>query len=347
MTLKHSMCATWAAAAALTLAAGAAQANDIEMQSIYQGTLPLLGDSGQNIGPRIAALTNGSVNLIFRNPGEIVAGGEIWDAISTGAIEAAWYSPGFAESVVPSASLFTAFPFGPDVREYTAWWYNGGGGDLYNEIIGEFNVHGELCAILSPEASGWFREEINSVEDLQGLRMRIFGLGAAVMQELGVQAQNLPPADTMTALNLGTIDAAEISFPAIDNALGMYEHASNYYFPGWHQQTSLIVFLMNLDSWNALEDNERAAIQEVCAANVALTTAQGEAIQLEPLATMVEEHGVTVRRWSDEMLGEFEGAWERVVEQKVAESEEFARVWEHIQAFRADYATWAALGYVD
>jgi TRAP-type mannitol/chloroaromatic compound transport system substrate-binding protein len=231
MTLKHSMCATWAAAAALTLAAGAAQANDIEMQSIYPGTLPLLGDSGQNIGPRIAALTNGSVNLIFRNPGEIVAGGEIWDAISTGAIEAAWYSPGFAESVVPSASLFTAFPFGPDVREYTAWWYNGGGGDLYNEIIGEFNVHGELCAILSPEASGWFREEINSVEDLQGLRMRIFGLGAAVMQELGVQAQNLPPADTMTALNLGTIDAAEISFPAIDNALGMYEHAEQLLLP--------------------------------------------------------------------------------------------------------------------
>jgi TRAP-type mannitol/chloroaromatic compound transport system substrate-binding protein len=171
-----------AAAAVLGLSATAVQANDVEMQSIYQGTLPLLGDSGQNIGPRISALTGGSLNLIFRNPGEIVGGNEIWDAISTGAIEAAWYSPGFAESVVPSAALFTAFPFGPDVREYTAWWYNGGGYELYNEVIAPFNVHAELCAILSPEASGWFREEINSVEDLQGLRMRIFGLGAAVMQ---------------------------------------------------------------------------------------------------------------------------------------------------------------------
>jgi TRAP-type mannitol/chloroaromatic compound transport system substrate-binding protein len=338
---------TLAAAAALSLAAGAAQANDIEMQSIYPGTLPLLGDSGQNIGPRIAELTGGSLNLIFRNPGEIVGGNEIWDAISTGAIEAAWYSPGFAESVVPSAALFTAFPFGPDVREYTAWWYNGGGHELYNEIIEPFNVHGELCAILSPEASGWFREPIESVEDLQGLRMRIFGLGAAVMQELGVQAQNLPPADTMTALNLGTIDAAEISFPAIDNALGMYEHAGHYYFPGWHQQTSLIVFLMNGDTWEGLTDQERAAVTEVCAANVALTTAQGEAIQLEPLATMVDEHGVTVHRWSDEMLTTFEEAWNSVVEQKVAESEEFARVWNHIQEFRAQYATWAEMGYLD
>lgn len=338
---------TMAAAAALGLAAGAAQANDIEMQSIYPGTLPLLGDSGQNIGPRIAELTGGSLNLIFRNPGEIVSGNEIWDAISIGAIEAAWYSPGFAESVLPSAPLFSAFPFGPDVREYTAWWYNGGGYELYNEIIERFNVHGELCAILSPEASGWFREPIDSVEDLQGLRMRIFGLGAAVMQELGVQAQNLPPADTITALNLGTIDAAEISFPAIDYALGMYEHAGHYYFPGWHQQSSLIVFLMNGDTWEGLIEQERVAVREVCAANVALTMAQGETIQLEPLATMVHEHGVTVHRWSDEMLTTFEEAWNSVMELKVAESEEFARVWNHIQEFRAQYATWAELGYLD
>ncbi|QBY02666.1 TRAP transporter substrate-binding protein [Rhodophyticola sp. CCM32] len=317
------------------------------MQSIYPGSLPLLGDSGQSMGERVSVLTGGSLNIVFRNPGEIVAGNEIWDAISTGAIEAAWYSPGFAESVVPSASLFTAFPFGPDVREYTAWWYQGGGGDLWNEITAPFNVHSELCAILAPEASGWFREEINSVEDLDGLRMRVFGLGASVFSELGVQAQSLPPADTMTALNLGTIDAAELSFPAIDNALGMYEHADHYYFPGWHQQTSLIVFMMNTNSWEALSDQERASVQEVCAANVALTMAQGEAIQLDPLSTMVDEHGVTVHRWSDEMMAAFEGAWETVVAQKVAENAEFARVWNHIQAFRDGYTTWSELGYVD
>lgn len=332
---------------AAALAAGSAQARDIEMQSIYAGTLPLLGDSGKAITERIATLTGGSVNLIFRNPGEIVGGNEIWDAISTGAIEAAWYSPGFAESVISSAGLFTAFPFGPDVREYTAWWYQGGGYELWNEISAPFNVHSELCAILAPEASGWFRKEINSVEDLRGLKMRIFGLGAAVMQKLGVEAQSLPPADTMTALNLGTIDAAEISFPAIDNALGMYEHAKHYYFPGWHQQTSLIVFMMNSDTWNGLTDTERAAIREVCAANVALTTAQGEAIQLEPLDKMIRENGVQVHRWSDEMLAAFKGAWEEVVAEKTANDPEFKRVWDHIQAFRAKYATWKALGYLD
>lgn len=335
------------AALAIVAGLGAAEARDIEMQSIYQGTLPLLGDSGIGIGERISALTGGSVNIVFRNPGEIVAGGEIWDAISTGAIEAAWYSPGFAESVVPSAPLFTAYPFGPGVNEYLAWWYEGGGGDLWNEISAPYNVHSELCAILAPEASGWFREEINSPEDLAGKKMRVFGLGAAVFQKLGVQAQNLPPADTMSALNLGTIDAAEISFPAIDNALGMYEHANHYYFPGWHQQTSLIVFMMNTESWNGLSDQERAAIREVCAANVTRTIAQGEAIQLEPLAKMVSENGTIVHRWSDGMLDAFRGAWEEVVAEKTAESEEFARVWTHLQDFRTRYAEWKRLGYVD
>jgi TRAP-type mannitol/chloroaromatic compound transport system substrate-binding protein len=342
MTLK-----TLATATALAAMATTATARDIEMQSIYPGTLPLLGDSAQGLGERISTLTGGSLNIVFRNPGEIVGGNEIWDAISTGAIEAAWYSPGFAESVVPSASLFTAFPFGPDVKEYIAWWYEGGGYDLWNEISAPYNIHSELCAILAPEASGWFREEITSPEQLQGKKMRVFGLGAAVFSKLGVQAQNMPPADTMTALNLGTIDAAELSFPAIDNALGMYEHANHYYFPGWHQQTSLIVFMMNTDSWAGLTDQERAAITEVCAANVARTIAQGEAIQLEPLDKMVNENGAIVHRWSDEMLDAFRGAWEEVVAEKTAESEEFKRVWDHISAFREDYAEWNRLGTVD
>jgi TRAP-type mannitol/chloroaromatic compound transport system substrate-binding protein len=151
----------------------------------------------------------------------------------------------------------------------------------------------------------------------------------------------------MSALNLGTIDAAEISFPAIDDALGMYEHASHYYFPGWHQQTSLITLAFNLGTWEGFSDLEKAAIQEVCAANVARTMAQGEAIQLEPLAKMVEENGATVHRWSDEMLDTFETAWTEVVAEKAEADAEFGRVWEHLSAFREDYAEWKRLGYLD
>lgn len=332
---------------AFMMSTSAAVAADIEMQSIYPGTLPLLGQGGVELGPKVSLLTGGSVNINFNQPGELVPGGEIWDAVSTGAVDAGWYSPGFAEGLVPSASLFTAFPFGPDVREYTAWWYNGGGAELWAEVTADFNIHTELCSILAPEASGWFREEINSVDDLAGKKMRIFGLGASVMQKLGVQAQSMSPADTMSALNTGALDAAELSFPAIDNALGMHEHAKHYYFPGWHQQTSLITFIINKDVWNGLSESEQAAISETCAATVARTTAQGEAIQLEPLAKMQAENGTVLHRWNDEMLSAFKGAWEEVVAEKSAESAEFKKVWEHISAFREQYSQWASLGYLD
>ncbi len=336
----------WQPLFAAALMAGTANAAPIDMQSIYPNSLPLLGEAGAEMGERVGRLTGGDLEIVFHNPGELVAGGEIWDAVSTGAIPAGWYSPGFAESVIPAAPLFTAFPFGPGAVEYTAWWYQGGGKELWAEVSAPFNIHSELCTILAPEASGWFNKPIESPSDLEGLKMRIFGLGASVMEKLGAQAQSMPVADTMTALNLGTIDAAELSFPAIDKALGMQEHASHYYFPGWHQQSSLIVFIMNKDAWNELPDAHKAAIEEVCAANVAHTVAMGETIQMAPLAEL-EAGGVTIHEWSDEMLATFSSAWDEVVAERSAADETFAKVWNHIQDFRTEYARWGTLGYLD
>jgi TRAP-type mannitol/chloroaromatic compound transport system substrate-binding protein len=334
-----------AALAAATIATSA-HATDIIMQSIYPGSLPLLGDTGQELGERVSMLSGGELNIEFNEPGALVGSNEIWDAVSTGAVDAGWYSPGFAQGIIPAAGLFTAVPFGPDVKEYVAWWYHGDGREMWNEIGDRFNIHSELCTVLVPEASGWFREPIESVEDLQGLKMRIFGLGARVMQKLGVQAQSLPVADTMTALRLGTIDSAEVSFPAIDDNLEMYSYADNYYFPGWHQQTSLITFIVNQDVWDGLTDQERALIQEVCAANVTRTMARGESMQLEPM-TELEEEGVTFRRWSPEMLETFREAWQEVAAEMSEEDEEFARVWSDFQEFRERYAEWARYGYLE
>lgn len=344
--MKNTLAAAAALALALPVVATPAKATDIVMQSIYAGTLPLLGDTGAELGERVSRLTGGELNIEFHDPGALVASNEIWDAVSTGAVDAGWYSPGFAQGIIPAAGLFTAVPFGPDIREYAAWWYHGGGYEEWNKIGERFNIHSELCTVLVPEASGWFREPVESVADLEGSKMRIFGLGARVMQKLGVQAQSLPPADTMTALRLGTIDSAEMSFPAIDNNLELYTYANHYYFPGWHQQTSLITFIINKDVWEGLSEQHRAIIQEVCAANVTRTLARGESMQLEPLATM-REKGVTIHRWSPEMLEAFENAWLEVAEEMSAEDEEFARIWKDFQAFRERYAEWASYGYLD
>lgn len=337
---------TLTSAVALTMTlAGAAHAESLVMQSIYPSSLPLLGDSGVRLTEQVEKLTGGDLTIEFNEPGAIVGGNEMWDAISTGAVDAGWYSPGFAQGIIPSAAIFTAVPFGPDVREYTAWWYNGGGKEIWAEITAPYNIHTELCTILVPEASGWFAKEINTPADLQGVKMRIFGLGANVMQKLGVEAQSMPVADTLTGLRLGTIDAAEVSFPLIDKSVSMNDYAKNYYFPGWHQQTSLITFIVNQDVWDGLDEQKQFAIQTACQANVALTSAEGEAKQLQPLADL-EAAGVTVHKWNDEMMGAFQTAWDEVVAEQSEADPDFKRAWESLSEFRANFTKWSDLAYI-
>ena len=331
---------------AIAIATAPALAETIDMQSFLPNTVPVLGTSGQSMADRVNRVTGGELNVGFHAPGALVSTNEIWDSVSTGAVPAGWWYSILADGVIPSASLFTSFPFGPDAIEFTAWWYHGGGQELWAELSEPFGVHSELCTVVAPEASGWFRQEINAPADLEGLKMRIGGLGASVMQKLGAQAQSMPPGDTMTALNTGALDAAEISFPALDQALGMQEHASHYYFPGWHQQSSFMMFIINKDLWDGLPDHHQAAIEEVCAANVAKTIAEGESIQLEPLAEL-QAGGTTVHKWNEEMLAAFEAAWGEVVEERSAADEDFARVWKSISDFRVNYAEWGNLGYLD
>lgn len=333
-------------AAALAMMAGTVTAKDIEMQSVFPGTLPLLGKPAFDIAEKINMLTGGEVNFEAKNPGELVATGEVWDAVSTGAVESSWYSIGFAEGLIPSAPLFTVFPFGPDAKEYTAWWYYGGGQEMWGEITATYEIKTIHCGTLVPEASGWFREEITSVADLSGKKMRFFGLGASVMGKLGVEAQSMGLADTMSALNTGAIDSAELGFPFLDNLVGMYEHANHYYFPGWHQQTSFLSLIINMDTWNDIDAKNQAIIETACEAQMLRTMAEGEAVQLEPLAKMQAENGVIVHTWPDEILAAYESAWNEVVAEKSAEDADFKRAWESLSAFRENYAEWKEIGYL-
>ncbi|MCR9213745.1 MAG: TRAP transporter substrate-binding protein [Proteobacteria bacterium] len=335
-----------AAALVAAITAGTnATAKELDMTSVYPGSFPIVGDIGKDIGRRVSVLTGGDLGLKFHEPGALVPAPEAWDAVSTGAVDAAWYSPGFAQGIIPSAAMFTSVPFGPEAPEYLAWYYFGDGDEIWNEITAGHNIKSILCATLPPEASGWFRNPINSVEDLKGMKMRFFGLGARVMEKLGVSALTLPVGDTVPALELGTIDAAEVSMPALDLRLGMQNYAKHYYFPGWHQQTSLFSLLINLEVWNNLQENEQFAINEVCRSAVAESVAWGEAIQFEALKTL-ESEGVVFHRWSPEILEAMEASWAEVVEEQSAADADFKRVWDSYSAFRSSYAKWRELGYM-
>ena len=341
ITVKTTLTAVFATA----FLAGISHAKTLQMTSVYPGTFPIIGEAGKALGERLSRLTDGELTTEFFEPGALAPAAEAWDAVSTGAVDAAWYSPGFASGIVPSAAMFTSVPFGPAAPEYLAWYYEGGGEALWDEITAPHEIKSVLCAALPPEASGWFREEITAVEQLRGKKMRIFGLGARVLEKLGVAAQTLPVGDTIPALELGSIDAAEVSMPLLDLQLGFPDLAKHYYFPGWHQQTSFFSVIVNRGVWDALSESERAAFEEVCKAMVTETIAKGEALQFDALKE-IEAKGVSVHTWPPEILDAMRGAWDEVVEELSAEDADFKRVHESYSTFRANYADWRRLGYI-
>jgi len=338
---------TTTALVAAMAAGGASAQQSWNLQSTYPGTLPQLGTLGIRIAEQITAITDGEVTMTFQNPGGVVPALEVFDAVGSGAVEAGWSTPGYWAGRVPALQLLAAVPFGPRAGEYLAWLKFGGGEEFLEELYEPHNIKSLICAVIAPEASGWFREEITTVEDLRGLSMRFFGLGAKVMERMGVSTQLLAGGDIFPALELGTIDATEFSMPAIDLNLGFYQVASHYYFPGWHQQSTFFDLMINLDLWESLDDRTQLMIETVCDANITYGLAEGEAIQTAALTTLEEEHGVNIHRWSEESLASLEAAWDEVAAELVAEDEDFARVYESYSTFREGYTRWSDLAYID
>jgi TRAP-type mannitol/chloroaromatic compound transport system substrate-binding protein len=339
--------ATSALVSVLTVGASAPAASQEvwQLQSTYPGSLTQLGTMGKWVAERIAAVTDGQIVLEFQEPGAVVPALEAFDAVASGAVEAAWSTPGYWAGKVPALQFFSAVPFGPEVGEYLAWMKHGGGVELMAEIYHQHNLHGVPCGVIAPEASGWFRQEIKTVDDLRGLKMRFFGLGAKVMEKMGVSTQLLAGGDIFPALELGTIDAAEFSMPAIDLNLGFYQVAKHYYFPGWHQQATLFDLMINLDLWEGLDPGMQLKIETVCDAAFAHGLAEGEAIQIAALEEL-ESKGVQIHYWSPEILDALHTAWEEVVAEESAANADFARVWQSLSEFRARYARWRELGYM-
>ncbi|MBL26187.1 MAG: C4-dicarboxylate ABC transporter [Rhodospirillaceae bacterium] len=315
------------------------------MGSAFASSLPILGTMGKRFEERISTVSNGNIRVQFFEPGALVPALELYDAVSEGSVDAGWSTAGYWAGKVPAAQFFTAVPFGPGLGEFLAWVYHGGGLELWQELYARNNIHVLPCNMISPEGSGWFREPIDDISQLQGLKMRFFGLGARVMEKLGVSTQLLAGGDIYPALELGTIDATEFSMPVIDEGLGFYEVAKNYYMPGWHQPTSINELMINMDRWNALTESQQATVEAVCGDNVRAGIAEAEASQFKALQDL-QEKGVTLHRWPDEFLDRFRAAWEEVAQEEAAKDPDFKKVLDSLTEFRNNYKIWREDGYL-
>ena len=347
--LKSATCVAVLAAATLTTVAPDADAADRvrwKMGSTYPGSLTQLGTLGKRVDEKIDEVSGGNIQIKFYEPGALVPALEVFDAVSTGSIDAAFSTPGYWAGKVPALQLFGAVPFGPQAGEYLAWVKFGGGQEIFDRLYAEHGIKSLFCGLIAPEASGWFSKEINTVEDLKGLKMRFFGLGAKVMEKLGVSTQLLSAGDIYPALELGTIDATEFSMPAIDLKLGFHQVAKYYYFPGWHQQSTFFDLMINKEKWEGLDKTQQAQIEAVCNDNLAYGFAEGEAIQFAALKEL-QEKGVNIKKWSPEMLATMRGAWEEVAGELAAQDADFKEAYDSLQGFRANYKIWKDIGYLD
>lgn len=330
---------------------GPAQAKErkarIELASFIPASVTVLGEQIVHIADQLDRVSGGSIAMEIYDPGALVGALEILDAVSDGKVDAGYGASGFWSGKIPAAPLFSAIPFGPNSSEFMAWLYHGNGLKLYQEMYDQsgFDVKVLVCSIIPPETSGWFAKEINSAEDLKGLKMRFFGLGGTVMEKLGVSVTVLPGAEIFPALEKGVIDATEYALPSIDENQGFHKLVKYNYFPGWHQQSTTFEIIINQRVWDNLSTAQQAQFESVCKAGIVHSIAYSEATQAAAIRRN-QERGVQVKQWSPEMLDLFQKTWGEVAEEQSAKNPFFNKVWSDLKSFRADYATWGERAYL-
>lgn len=332
----------WAVAGAL--AAGAAQAQQPKvnwnLQSAFGSSLTHLGPSAVRLVKDVSDMTDGNFTIKFNEPGALVPTLECFDAASKGSVEACWSPAGNYAGKYAALSFFTSVPFGPGFGEFMAWKKFGNGDKLRDEIYAKHGLIAFDALAIGPETSGWFRREIKSLEQMKGLKMRFFGLGAKVMQKMGVSTQMLAAADIFPALERGVIDATEFSMPAMDIKLGFHQVAKFNYFPGWHQQTSITEIMMNKKAFDALPKSYKKILEVAAGHQLGYTFAESEATQFGVMAEMRDKHKVQIRRWTDDQLAAYEKAWLDVIAEDSAKDPLFKRIADDYLDFRRKYALW-------
>jgi len=278
-------------------------------------------------------------------PNKLVPALGIFDAVSEGKIDAGYSWMGYEQGKIPASALFGATPFGLESIEFASWMYFHGGDELVKELFAPFNVYPIFCGTISPEAAGWFKFPIESVDQFQGLKFRAAGLGGKIMQEMGASVTVLPAGELYQALEKGVLDATEFSLPTVDKQLGFSQVAKFYHLPGWHQPSTNQFLYVNMNSWNKLDDTQKAQIEVTCQAGVMYAASRAEALQGAVLAEF-EADGVTAVQLPADVLTALYEATNKVLDEESAKDPGFKKIIDSMQAFQAEHASWKELGYL-
>lgn len=340
---RRAVLASAAGAAAASIAAPAvAQSEPMvrwRLTSSFPKSLDTIYGAAEYLSRRVAAATDGRFQIQVFAAGEIVGGFQALDAVQNRTVEACHTTSYYYIGKDLTFAFDTCLPFGLNVRQQNAWMYHGGGLELVRAFYRDYNVISFPAGNTGAQMGGWFRKDINSVEDLKGLKFRCGGTTGLVLSRLGVIPQQIPAGDIYPALERGTIDAAEWIGPYDDEKLGFQRVAKNYYYPGWWEGTAQESLFVNLEAWNALPKTYQTILESACADAATWMVAKYDASNPAALRRLVAS-GAVLRAFPREVMQACYEAAFAFYEETAAQNASFKRIYDSWLAFRTEQLMW-------
>lgn len=291
-----------APAAALATPALAQSNTEWRMVTSWPKNLPGPGVTAQRLADAISRMSAGRLTVKLYAAGELVPALETFSAVSGGTAHMAHTASLFWGGKIPAAPLFTAGPFGLTPIEHITWINHGGGQAIWDKLYAPFGIKPYMAGNTGFQMGGWFKREINALDDLKGLKIRMPGLGGEIMRRLGAAPVTLAPGEIFPALQSGAIDATEFLGPSGDFAMGFYKAAPFYYAPGFHEPNGTGEALVSLKALETLPDDLRAIVESACAAENIMALGESEWQNAARLRTLIEEKGTQIREYPAEII---------------------------------------------
>ena len=311
-----------------------------KMVTTWPKNFPVLGTGANQLAKLITEMTDGRIKVKVYGGGELVPAFEVFDAVSRGTAQMGHGAAYYWKGKIEEAQFFSTVPFGLNSQEMTSWLYHGGGMELWEETYEPFGIIPAAAGNTTVQMAGWFNKEINSVNDLKGLKMRIPGLGGEVLKRAGGTPVNLPGGELFTSLKTGAIDATEWVGPYNDLAFGLHKAAKYYYYPGWHEPGTTLEALINKKAFDAIPKDLQAIVKNACKIVNQDMSTEYTAKNNAALDTLVNKHKVDLRRLPDDVLEKLKTLSDEVVLELAGKNKAAEKIYASYSKFRKQVSAW-------
>ena len=304
---------------------------------------PGLGMAPERFSTLVEEMSQGQLKVKVYGAGELVPAMGVFDAVSSGSVEMGHGGAYYWKGKVPAAQFFAGVPFGFTADEINAWVYRGGGLELWEELYKPFNMKPLPGGNTGTQMFGWFNKEINSLDDIKGLKMRFPGFGGEVFKRAGGVPVNIPGGELYTAMQTGTIDAVEWVGPYNDLAFGFQQVAKYYYYPGWHEPGSMLEFTINIEAWDSLPSHLQSIVSTAAKAVNQDLLNEYNASNNRALQDLIKNHNVQLRELPKDVINEFRSISEEILETSAANDPAVNKVYQSFKKFMAEVKSFNAI----